>query len=209
MDDFIPKKRMSREQTKAQTREALLSAARIVFTKHGFYSTSLDMVAEAAGYTKGAVYANFRNKEDLYLALLDKHLQQDQTSFNDYIEAGLSADMSDKEIAGEFNNMIEQTHEWATLTMEFCAHAMRDKAIRDKLAERFYSAQQDFKISLEKRIEKGYKLPVPVDQAAAALLAFTNGIDILAMIAPQPHLGDTFTSTIRLLLGEPSTKPIE
>src|SRR5271168_2584331 len=57
------------ERRRQQTREHLLAAAAQVFGERGFHGASLDEVAAVAGFTKGAVYSNFKNKEDLFLAL--------------------------------------------------------------------------------------------------------------------------------------------
>src|SRR5580658_3699842 len=57
------------ERRRQQTREHLLAAAAEVFAERGFHGASLDEVAAVAGFTKGAVYSNFRNKEGLFLAL--------------------------------------------------------------------------------------------------------------------------------------------
>ena len=59
------------ERRRQQTRDYLLQAAAQVFAERGFHGASLDEVAAAAGFTKGAVYSNFKNKEDLFLALLE------------------------------------------------------------------------------------------------------------------------------------------
>ncbi len=55
-----------------QTRNALLDAAELVFERHGVSGTSLQQVAEAAGLTRGAVYWHFRDKADLYNAMMDR-----------------------------------------------------------------------------------------------------------------------------------------
>jgi AcrR family transcriptional regulator len=47
----------------------LLEAAQRVFLRDGFHGASLDAIAEEAGYTTGAVYSNFRGKDDLFLAV--------------------------------------------------------------------------------------------------------------------------------------------
>src|SRR5881227_1014476 len=70
--------RLTREEKKAQTRERLIEAAARGFAEKGFATTSLDEVADAAGLTKGAVYSNFENKEDLVEAVLRAH--QDRQS---------------------------------------------------------------------------------------------------------------------------------
>ena len=61
--------RLSRAERRQQTREELLSAAEACFVSQGFHATSVDQVAEQAGYTKGAVYSNFASKEDLFFAV--------------------------------------------------------------------------------------------------------------------------------------------
>ena len=53
------------------TREHLLEAAASCSPATGYHGASLDEVAAAAGFTKGAVYSNFKSKEDLFLALFD------------------------------------------------------------------------------------------------------------------------------------------
>jgi AcrR family transcriptional regulator len=59
------------DRRRQQTRELLLEAAAKVLSERGYHGASLDEVASVAGFTKGAVYSNFKNKEDLFLALLD------------------------------------------------------------------------------------------------------------------------------------------
>ena len=63
---------MSRTQRKEMTRELLLDAAIDVFAEKGYDGASLDDVADAAGFTKGAVYSNFTRKSDLFRALLER-----------------------------------------------------------------------------------------------------------------------------------------
>jgi TetR/AcrR family transcriptional regulator, acrAB operon repressor len=55
-----------------QTRNALLDAAEVVFESRGVAGTSLQAVAEAAGVTRGAVYWHFRDKVDLFNAMMDR-----------------------------------------------------------------------------------------------------------------------------------------
>ena len=63
--------RLTRSQRQEQTRAQLLDAALRVFLRRGFHGASLDEIAEEAGYTTGAVYSNFKGKDDLFLAVLD------------------------------------------------------------------------------------------------------------------------------------------
>src|SRR5262245_58882588 len=56
---------------RARTRAKLLEAAREVIRKKGYQRTTLKEVAERAGMTSGAIYGNFRNRDELFMALAD------------------------------------------------------------------------------------------------------------------------------------------
>lgn len=68
----MARKRLTREESKAKTRQELLRAANRLFLRNGYVATSLANIAEEAALTKGAVYSNFESKEDLFLALLQE-----------------------------------------------------------------------------------------------------------------------------------------
>ena len=65
-----PRPRLSRAETKENTHRLLLEAAERAFVAFGYQGATLDRIAAEAGFTKGAVYAHFRNKEALFLELL-------------------------------------------------------------------------------------------------------------------------------------------
>jgi len=52
-----------------RTRAALLEAARALIREHGYERTTLEEVASRAGMTTGAIYGNFRNRDELFIAL--------------------------------------------------------------------------------------------------------------------------------------------
>ena len=65
--------RWTRERRLEHTRSLLLDAAEDVFAEKGFTAATLDDIAHAAGYTKGAIYKHFATKEDLFLAVSDRY----------------------------------------------------------------------------------------------------------------------------------------
>lgn len=69
--------RMTREQKKAQTRERLIEAAQELFARKGFEGTAVDEIAEYAGYSRGAFYSNFANKNELMMALIEQGFDSD------------------------------------------------------------------------------------------------------------------------------------
>ena len=66
--------RRTREEQREETRRRLLDAAQRTFIRRGYEATSIEEIAEAAGYTRGAVYSNFRDKDDLYVTVLEERM---------------------------------------------------------------------------------------------------------------------------------------
>ena len=65
-------RRLSRAESQARTRRALIDAAGFLFGKRGYDATSVDEIAARAAVTRGAVYANFAGKEDLLVAVVER-----------------------------------------------------------------------------------------------------------------------------------------
>ncbi|MGH8975530.1 MAG: TetR family transcriptional regulator, partial [Acidimicrobiia bacterium] len=80
--------RLTREESRAQTRARLLESAAALFAERGFHGTSVEDIAERAGFSRGAFYSNFEHKADLFLALLDDRLAGDLAA----LEATLAGD---------------------------------------------------------------------------------------------------------------------
>src|SRR5215212_2654399 len=64
----------TREQAKAETREALIMAALDEFAAHGLEAPSLDAICARAGYTRGAFYVHFKDRGDLLIAVVEHAL---------------------------------------------------------------------------------------------------------------------------------------
>lgn len=142
-------RRLSRVETQAQTRERLLDAAQAAFAAEGFGGASLDRIAEAAGLTRGAVYSNFTDKADLFVAVLDRRLQRRVREVADAMSAA--------DDPGEFlarlrspawrsSATTEEARQWLLLRDEFRLFALRNPGARARLAhherkERDYYAQ--------------------------------------------------------------------
>jgi AcrR family transcriptional regulator len=125
------------DRRRQQTRDYLLQAAAQVFAARGFHAATLDEVAAAAGYTKGAVYSNFKNKEDLFLALLEATYSRELSELRDLLH---SSEVSPVDRLGEFVGLVKNEsgsipHNWGALYLEFGLYAMRHPAARQRLNE--------------------------------------------------------------------------
>ena len=123
------------ERRRQQTREHLLAAAAEVFAARGFHGATLDEVAAVAGFTKGAVYSNFKNKEDLFLALFKANYDREM----DAIRGALADSEAPPEARiSEFVALIrDQTaragRNFNLLYQEFSLYAARNPAVREEL----------------------------------------------------------------------------
>jgi TetR/AcrR family transcriptional regulator, transcriptional repressor for nem operon len=71
-----PSQPNAREQAKAETREALLLAALAEFAEHGLEAPSLDAICARAGYTRGAFYVHFKDRDELIAAVMERVLKR-------------------------------------------------------------------------------------------------------------------------------------
>jgi AcrR family transcriptional regulator len=136
----MKRKRRSQSERRHETREQVLGAASRVFARNGFHATSLDAVAEEAGFSRGAVYYNFADKEQLFLELLDRRCAERARDIREVFGAGgddIASTAEQAQLAAKeaLEAMIGDP-EWGALYLEFLAHAARDRRFRRAFAQR-------------------------------------------------------------------------
>jgi TetR/AcrR family transcriptional regulator, transcriptional repressor of aconitase len=97
--------RLTREESQARTRARLLAAARCRFAQDGYAATSVDRIAEEAGFSKGAFYSNFSSKNAIFLEVLEQHGSESLD--------GLLASLAD---AADVAAAIDIVADWASET---------------------------------------------------------------------------------------------
>lgn len=170
---------------RAQTIRELLDAAAVVFARHGYHGTSVDQVAEAAGYTKGAVYSNFSSKQDMFLALMDAHLDQ----AIDVLEETLSeaAPQNRAALVGQRRDkMVVFDQQWHMLETEFVLYAARNERVRERMAVRQQRTRERIAGLVERHLaDVGASTTVDVRDVAALLVAAGDGLTVMGMIDPD------------------------
>jgi AcrR family transcriptional regulator len=177
--------RLTRAESQARTRERLVATAKDLFLRDGYSATSLEKVADEAGYSKGAVYSNFRNKEGLCLAVLDR-IHEEQV---DLIAVALvDADGVDGLITA-FQAWAERSigdEAWTALEVEFATNARRNPEVRRELAVRDKAIRDGIAALLANYAEQfGVTLPMSPDDAATALLSLGIGLGVQRAIDPS------------------------
>jgi AcrR family transcriptional regulator len=183
----MPLEPLTAERRRQQTREYLLQAAAQVFAERGFHEATLDEVAAAAGYTKGAVYSNFKNKEDLFLALLEDSYAREMTALRATIE---SSDIPPEARIGDFVSLIggelDRVPDMGALYLEFHLYALRNPAARARMNE---LEQEDIRAIAEilevARAERGITIDEPAEQTARIIVALFRGISMMRTANPE------------------------
>ena len=181
------------ERRRELTRSHLLAAAAQVFSRNGFDGASIDDVAAAAGFTKGAVYSNFKNKEDLFLALIDERAAEQFDAVQQTL-AEVESLPSD-ERASRFTQLTAELlwgdRDWQLLWLEFSLYAARHPSARRRLAERNRRHHELLVTMIEAELRRaGAEPSVPIDDLVSIYLALFNGIGLQHVTDPD-SAGDT------------------
>jgi AcrR family transcriptional regulator len=187
------------------------SAAKI-FAERGLQHASIDDVAENAGFTKGAFYANFKNKEELFLAMLDERF----TQRIEQLERLISGEGTDEEKASrageDFTAMLSADPEWQRLFLEFSAYAARNEEFRVELVTRYRWMRTRIAAALQAKAEEiGAESAIPFEQISMMTCAMANGVALERLLEgseiPDELFGTMLTvffAGLRTLSGVPA-----
>jgi AcrR family transcriptional regulator len=126
----------TRERRLERTRSLLLDAAEEVFAEKGFTPASLDDIARAAGYTKGAIYKHFATKEELFLAVSDRYWRRYFDNFAEVLSAATEVGSRElDDIAERWRQLsLDRGAEHAALGHEFTLYLLRNPDARERVA---------------------------------------------------------------------------
>ena len=192
-----PTAKPTRDEKKAHTRRRLLDAAADVFARRGFAATSLDEIAEEAGFSKGAVYSNFSSKEDLFLAVLDEHVGRQMLDIGDRIDRTRTTGEQVAEAGQLFMDLFQQERTWYLLSFEFLAYAARHPQFQVEFSARQRAQREAIVAMITEHSERAENpMPMPAERMAVALEALANGIAFAKLAdeagVPDDLLGEMF-----------------
>jgi AcrR family transcriptional regulator len=129
----IRKPRKPQERT-AVTRDLLLRAAEQVFARVGYEAAQVDEIADAAGFSKGALYAHFKSKEELFLALY----QAKTASYQAKLRHTLESAKTRQEKIDAFRSFyidLSKEKDWALIVLEVKLFVRRHPEVRGRLRQ--------------------------------------------------------------------------
>jgi len=181
--------RKPQERT-AITRERLLVAAGQVFAQRGYEKAQLEEVANAAGFSKGALYAHFKSKEELFMALAKTKAASYQAKLRRTLDGAATREAK---IAAFRNFYVDLAtdREWALVILEVKLFLTRNPKAQERLRKAEEALEDSIEASLIKLMGKSATVP------AKALGGIVSALVVEADMAPK-----SFTDRkIRTLLG--------
>lgn len=187
----------TRQERKAETRQSLIDAARVVVARRGIEGASHREIASEAGVTIGAIYANFANKADLIVSVLE-----------DASTDGTMLDPDSPSVAACLEDLghrlVEQADtcpELTLLSMEFALAAVRDPDIRERRLPQRRAEHAAYAKVLERiAARSGERLPMPAAQFVEVVANL--GWSLLcsrAMVGPDVITEEFVVQALRLL----------
>jgi AcrR family transcriptional regulator len=184
------------------TRQHLLDAAAIVFSREGFHGATLDEVASTAGFTKGAVYSNFKSKDELFLELLDDRVERQFAVATEVLEGG------SHETAEQLPRVRELLHSnaffwedsWTTLYLEFVLYSRRNPEAAAKLAASARRTRELVTAMVDHEYAAvGTQPKYPTAHLAEISLALFNGLGIDRLVDAGSVTNETLDTVLQYL----------
>ncbi|MFD0887042.1 TetR/AcrR family transcriptional regulator [Streptosporangium algeriense] len=193
--------RLSREQSRAETRRKLLTAASELFAERGVNGTSIEQIAERAGYTRGAFYGNFDGKHELVVALLTRRAEREREEMAEMLGQATSSAHLTNLLYAWHRDRAEHEEGWLALRLELLLYALRNPEIRPLLAQRELFARDAITEGVRRELVRRDAEP-PADPKLLSLIvhALEDGLLVQRLLTPDDVDDHTTTDAVILLL---------
>ncbi len=195
------KQRLSREESRLETRTRLLESATQLFARGGYEGASVDLIAESAGYSKGAFYSNFESKEAIFLELLDSHKRREIEALAQL----LAQDIPAAELLSQIRNseaVYGSDFDFGLLSAEFQLQACRDKTFAKTYAKLHRTHVDTMAGLIVKLFAKLDRTPPSTPKHLAdIIMALTTGLSLQRTSLQGPPRKGLVTEAILLVLG--------
>jgi AcrR family transcriptional regulator len=183
--------RWTRERRLEHTRSLLLDAAEDVFAEKGFAPATLDDIAHAAGYTKGAIYKHFATKEELFLAVSDRYWRRYFDNFAEVMASARTVTAREiDEIAKRWRELSRNRGaEHAALGHEFTLYLLRNPEARERVSAKRSEVVERLAEFIVAGIDRlGGTLLVPARTFAQVLIATSDSVVLASELDDQTSL---------------------
>ncbi len=161
-----------------------MSAALATFLERGYHASTLESVAEEAGFTRGAVYASFASKADLLIALLDQHVEERTEEVREAAREAGSVAVFYQRLGERWTARVRHGPRFDLLLIEFWVSAARDPELREQVAprhERLLGAIAE--VHTELAAATGETLAAPALELVRACSAMAHGMALEQLVS--------------------------
>ena len=192
---------LTRKEAQQQTRERLIEAAAKVFAWRGYHRATVGDIASEAGFTIGALYSNFSGKEDLFLAIADRQVEERIAEVEAIAEAA-EGDEPGRDAAERLRGFLERDPDWPLLFYEFWSLSVRNPDLQGELAKRRDAIRDALAETLERVAQfHGFELRFPASILATAIGASLNGLAFERAADPKALPDEVFAEFVTAVLG--------
>lgn len=174
-----------RPDVSEERREQIITAAVSVFSRLGFHEARMDDIAQESGLSKGALYWYFKSKDDIIAAIMDRFIDREIEGMESALKH--EAPVSEKllQLHEMFITEMRDMMDLMPILYEFYAAATRKASVRKALLRFFQPMRKLLSALLQQGIDRGEFEPVDVDVIAVNLIAFYEGLLLLAVLDPK------------------------
>jgi AcrR family transcriptional regulator len=199
-DPETPRRRLTRAEAKARTRELLLDAAARTFARKGFAGASVEEIAEEAGFTVGALYSNFASKEELFLELMSGRAR-DRVSDTAQVLAGEYPTDRDRwtALGQQMVDVADKDMDIAPLQAEFWLYAVRHPEVMETFAARLRQRRAPLERLIGDGLEPGRYSDDLAGRVATVVSALFQGMVRQRRIDPDNVSAELYGDALRWL----------
>ncbi len=175
-------------------REEILAAALACFAAGGYHETTVDDIAARAGLSKGAVYWHFEGKREIFLAALDRYVDESLTWFRAAAEGATTARGGLARISEVALSSVPESG-LVEATLDYLAHATRDDEFAARFRRLWTGCSELVGAQLQRGIDSGEFRSFDVDAMATAIFAAMDGLFLQSVVLPEIRPGPIWKTT--------------
>jgi AcrR family transcriptional regulator len=196
----MTRKRLSREDSREQTTQRLLDAAEKLIARKGLDAASVENIAAAAGYSRGAFYSNFTSKDDLFIELLRRDHQKSTAELNALRTSELSVDQVQSRARDIYGQMFRDNESFMNWT-EARMMAARDTRFRAKLEALMAEKRGQIAAFIQYFYDRlGVAPSLPPEKMAMGFMSLAEGVQLFMMSSPTEMTPATAESLLSLFV---------
>jgi AcrR family transcriptional regulator len=189
--------RVRTRPTRDDTREKLFEASARVFEEQGIGGASIEAIAAAAGFTRGAFYSNFKSKDELIIAMLEDHVEQSILRIRDLLERHKNLADFIEALKTMGRSQQDPLGRSPLLHMEMILFVARAEKRRPELAKRLRARRKLVADIIETTAKNSGQTTIRNPAWAGALvLALEDGFRLHRLIDPETTSPDSFFRAI-------------